>query len=383
MITQSPGSPDRAELLARTDWLTRMSRRLIETTLESGDCIDIGGRHRQVPVRDLEAVRIRGILVELVLALDDPQRSVVMLRFWQGHRSEEIARALLLPEATVRGRLREALAELRAGLDQAWDGDREGWRDVLASLAVPPRPAWRARLRRVALPAGGAALGLGLLATGIALWRAHPRDAAGPRAAALETDTARPVAVEGWVVSAWGAPVADAEVSATVREGVGPAAPIRGFGRARSDQRGGFRIERLAPGRLTLLAQHPLHGLGEAGPLALQPRPAAVTVRFQPAAFVTGTVRAQDGTSAGGVLIEWQGSRPTGDTATARSTSDGRYRLGPLAPGQGLIRAELPSLQPETRALTLSAGEERTAIDLVLASKNAAPPITSRSQAQR
>src|SRR5690606_677986 len=42
---------------------------------------------------------------EAVRGLDEPYRSVIVLRFWHGHSAEEVARQLGLPQNTVRSQL--------------------------------------------------------------------------------------------------------------------------------------------------------------------------------------------------------------------------------------------------------------------------------------
>jgi RNA polymerase sigma factor (sigma-70 family) len=65
-------------------------------------------------------------LIEAVMALEEPQRSTVLLRYFRGLSGEEIARAQGVPSATVRTRLARALARLREALDREWGG-REAW----------------------------------------------------------------------------------------------------------------------------------------------------------------------------------------------------------------------------------------------------------------
>jgi RNA polymerase sigma-70 factor (sigma-E family) len=50
--------------------------------------------------------------------LSDQQRKAVVLRFWVGLRSDEIAHVLLCPAGTVRSHLSRALARLRAELQK-------------------------------------------------------------------------------------------------------------------------------------------------------------------------------------------------------------------------------------------------------------------------
>ncbi|MBI1850582.1 MAG: sigma-70 family RNA polymerase sigma factor [Planctomycetes bacterium] len=87
----------------------------------------------------VERASLQHLVVEEVLALSEPARSTVLLHFFEGVSSEEIARRLGLPGSTVRGRLMRALDELRARLDRRYGGDRTVWFGALAPLAVGSR----------------------------------------------------------------------------------------------------------------------------------------------------------------------------------------------------------------------------------------------------
>jgi RNA polymerase sigma factor (sigma-70 family) len=69
-----------------------------------------------------------------VMALDEEERRVVLLRFYDGRTSAEIARMLGVPAGTVRWRLKTALDRLRADLDRGPERDR--WRAILAPGVV-------------------------------------------------------------------------------------------------------------------------------------------------------------------------------------------------------------------------------------------------------
>ena len=82
----------------------------------------------------LEQVRLHKRLAELVLELDDPYRSTIIGRFVEGRTSASIAHSLGIPAGTVRKRLHEALARLRAGLDTD-AGVRKRWAPAVLSFA--------------------------------------------------------------------------------------------------------------------------------------------------------------------------------------------------------------------------------------------------------
>jgi RNA polymerase sigma-70 factor (ECF subfamily) len=89
------------------------------------------------PVRDpeqlLERARLERRLAELVLELDEPFRTTVLLRYREGLSAEQIATQQGIPAGTVRGRLKTALDRLRREL-----GERE--QKQLQALFVPLVP---------------------------------------------------------------------------------------------------------------------------------------------------------------------------------------------------------------------------------------------------
>lgn len=74
-------------------------------------------------------------LVRAVLALPEPYRSTILLRFFEGLLPKEIARRTATPIDTVKARLRRGLARLRADLPE----DR-ALAVALLAVAVPRRP---------------------------------------------------------------------------------------------------------------------------------------------------------------------------------------------------------------------------------------------------
>jgi RNA polymerase sigma factor (sigma-70 family) len=79
----------------------------------------------------LEAQRL---VADLVLALDEPYRSTVMLCYYEGLAPIEVARRLDVPAPTVRWRLSRALAILRAELDRRYQAGPRPWRALLVAL---------------------------------------------------------------------------------------------------------------------------------------------------------------------------------------------------------------------------------------------------------
>ena len=98
-----------------------------------------------------ERLELHRQVVEIVLGLEEPFRTTVLLRFFEERSSAEIARILDVPAGTVRWRLKKAIEQLRSGLDGRFGGDRRRWSLLLA-------PASRR------LPLAGAAKGALLMA---------------------------------------------------------------------------------------------------------------------------------------------------------------------------------------------------------------------------
>lgn len=70
-------------------------------------------------------------LAEEVLALDEPTRTMIVLRYLDGLKPRAIAARLGVPLDTVRSRLRRGLGRLRGRLDAWRGGDRPAWALVL------------------------------------------------------------------------------------------------------------------------------------------------------------------------------------------------------------------------------------------------------------
>ena len=87
----------------------------------------------------LERIEACERLVAGVRALDEPYRSAVVMRWFEGRSPGEIARATGAPVRTVHTRLSRALALLRARLDADVGGDRSAWVALVLPLALRPR----------------------------------------------------------------------------------------------------------------------------------------------------------------------------------------------------------------------------------------------------
>jgi RNA polymerase sigma factor (sigma-70 family) len=99
----------------------------------------------EVPAIDevYQRLELQRLVAEQVMALEEPLRAVIVLRYFEDLDSVQIARLTGAPEGTVRWRLKVALDRLRAALDARHGGRRKGWVAVLApaaaaSTAPPP-----------------------------------------------------------------------------------------------------------------------------------------------------------------------------------------------------------------------------------------------------
>src|SRR5262245_16523401 len=118
--------------LARMRHRVRARRAATESVVET----------QSEPVRDaeqlLERARLERRLAELVLELDEPFRTTVLLRYREGLSAEQIANQHGIPAGTVRTRLKTGLDRLRRELA---DDERRQLRALFAPLAVAARPA--------------------------------------------------------------------------------------------------------------------------------------------------------------------------------------------------------------------------------------------------
>ena len=111
-------------------------------------------------------------LADLVLQLDEPYRTTLLLRYFRGLSIDDIAKAQSLPRETVRTRQRRGLELLRERLDTT-RGGRANWIAAFTPLAYPKSASLAA--------SGGFTLGLWIAAALVALlvgglWFAQTRD---------------------------------------------------------------------------------------------------------------------------------------------------------------------------------------------------------------
>lgn len=134
--------PELEGQLGARPWLARVMRNLSSNARRS--------RQRR-SARELAAARDEALpdaselaahaesqraLSNAVHALDEPYRSVILLRYFHGLEPAQIAARRNVPAATVRSQLSRAHEQLRGALDRSHGGDSRAWCVALAPLFV-------------------------------------------------------------------------------------------------------------------------------------------------------------------------------------------------------------------------------------------------------
>lgn len=122
-----------------------------------------------------EREETRRKLVHAVLALVEPYRSAIVLRYMEELPPRGVAARLGVPVETARTRIKRGLAELRGALDRQFDGDRKAWALLLMPWALPAAKTGAKSLSVMAWAAASLALGAAAV-WGVRAWRS----AAGP-----------------------------------------------------------------------------------------------------------------------------------------------------------------------------------------------------------
>lgn len=121
----------------------------------------------------VEKAAVHRDLVEAVLALDEPYRRTILLRFFEQLSHEEIARRTGATRSAVNSRVTRGLERLRRRLDASHDGDRRAWLAALIPLADPPAGLVPQGALPMQLLIGSGAAAL-LAATAVAVWTPEP-----------------------------------------------------------------------------------------------------------------------------------------------------------------------------------------------------------------
>lgn len=149
-------------------WLARVARNLAVSRWRSDQ--RRAARERAVVSGEVESpeatqrrVEVRQQVVAAILALDEPYRGVVLLRYEQGLDVRAIAERLGRSAATVRSQLSRAHDQLRARLDREFGG-RQQWSVLAATLVGEKTAAPAVGFGLLAASAGAIALAAGWLA---------------------------------------------------------------------------------------------------------------------------------------------------------------------------------------------------------------------------
>ncbi|MEZ6014862.1 MAG: sigma-70 family RNA polymerase sigma factor [Planctomycetota bacterium] len=168
-------------------WLARVVRnqaalRARRASARLGRELD-AARSEAVPSADelVGRAEVQRRVVEAVLALHEPYRGALLLRYYEGLTPKEIAQARGLNGATVRSHLARGLALLRAELDALHGGDRRAWAALLVPLALPVRLAARPLIATAAW--GVVVCAVAVFVALNARHRAEPRQALAPQVA--------------------------------------------------------------------------------------------------------------------------------------------------------------------------------------------------------
>jgi RNA polymerase sigma-70 factor (ECF subfamily) len=210
---------------------------------------DVAREEAGPPAADAaEQLEAHELVVRAVRSLDEPYRSAIWMRYFEGLAPREIAERAGAPPRTVETRLHRGLQRLRERLDERHRGDRGAWLALLVPLARPREAALAgAALMSTQMKVAAVAV----IAAGL-IWTARVRMAAEPAvepaaappttavAAQRTSDIAPPE--RGEVEVALAAPPAAAEAEATPAA-VPSATPILGVVvDAQGDALAGLRV---------------------------------------------------------------------------------------------------------------------------------------------
>lgn len=122
-------------------WREEQSRRARETEISRATQHRTEVEAVSNPSAELQRAELRRFLAEAVLALDEPLRDVVVLRYFEAQSYGAIARRLEISEPLARKRASRAVAELRMKLDEHAGGDRTVWTAALTPFVARSRAA--------------------------------------------------------------------------------------------------------------------------------------------------------------------------------------------------------------------------------------------------
>ncbi len=193
-------------------WLGRVARNL---ALDAWRRRSRRERHEGAAARDealpcvtdiAEREEARRRLVAALLALEEPSRSAVLLRYYEDLPVAQVAARLGVPVETARTRLRRGLERLRERLDAEHGHDRRRWSRALLSWAAPAGgAAIPVALGGLAVKKTLAVAAVTLLALGGGWWALRPepsRDAGPAPKAPVRREATLPAASPATLVAA-------------------------------------------------------------------------------------------------------------------------------------------------------------------------------------
>jgi RNA polymerase sigma-70 factor (ECF subfamily) len=337
------------------------------------------------PTEIVAREEIRRRLLGAVLAMEEPSRSALLLRYYEDLSPADVARRLGVPLDTARTRLKRGLARLRERLDAEHEGDRKRWATALAPLAglggaagvgvVAALTGWKVAAGAAALVLAGA---------GVAWWNARPEPPAEPAPGDAHASAARPTlagraeedapeqgasSVVGTVTLA-GRP-AEARVELRMirpLRGADPWEALHGAHRgeavlhgnvpseavladARAGADGRFAVAGLAHGVYEVRATAPDGRVGTATATATPPGSRTQVDVALPSGSLTlvGRVVRAEGSPVRGWVRAQQGAHladgPLGDSAPARTDEEGRFTIRHLEDGVVVLSVVDPGVR--------------------------------------
>ncbi len=130
-------------------------------------------------------------------------------------------------------------------------------------------------------------------------------------------------------------------------------------GVTRTNPEGAFTFDRLRPGDYTLAATGPLLAAMEAAHVPLHGDATPVTLTLSAAGEIAGTVTGPSGRPEPGVTLSVEDTRVEHRLPEVTSGPDGRYRLGPLPPGEYMLEvsAGMEWVMKPARTIAVMAGQ--------------------------
>ncbi len=151
-LSRPPRSPTKVRA-----WLARVIHNRVIQTIRSRvrrEQRELAGARQEgssSPIDELETSTMRRLVIETLLALDEPYKTVLVLRFYEGLEPREISARIGVPVETVRTRVRRGLAIVRGRLEREC-GELGDWNRALVEFANRPRGPSPPSSCRIAAP---------------------------------------------------------------------------------------------------------------------------------------------------------------------------------------------------------------------------------------